>query len=339
MRQRVSTLHEETTYVSRLSILIPYLGKTKLLEDTLVSVLENRPADSEILVVMARHYEDPYDLGDEVRFLPTANRVGLMGCVNFGLALARAEVVHVLLCGTVADDGWADSAMSHFDNPVVGCVAPLVVDARTPDRVVAAGVDYHAGGRMQLLRSTTATTKIDRSPTVVLGPHPTAAFYRRSALNVVGRFDLEAGDRFGSLDLALRLDHAGYQTVLEPHSQVRLLPGAVNGSETFRRALEAEQFFWRWAPRAGWGRSLGLHALHLMAEGCQTLLHPRILAWTAGRLAGCGAIGEHRRCRERLERAAETVEKLKGSNGPVASPHFASGSAGPARAGAVALRR
>jgi len=55
--------------VPRLAVVIPFEGNTKALEDTLVSVLENRPDDSEVLVVLGKPYQDPYALGDEVEFV------------------------------------------------------------------------------------------------------------------------------------------------------------------------------------------------------------------------------------------------------------------------------
>ena len=55
--------------IPRLSIVIPMTTGAGDLEDTLVSVLENRPDESEIVVVLARPYADPWNLRDEVRFV------------------------------------------------------------------------------------------------------------------------------------------------------------------------------------------------------------------------------------------------------------------------------
>ena len=62
----------------RLSIVIPVLGNLDRLEDTLVSVLANRPADCQVVVVLDQPYADPYDLKDEVQFieLPGQGRLG-----------------------------------------------------------------------------------------------------------------------------------------------------------------------------------------------------------------------------------------------------------------------
>ena len=45
----------------RLSIVIPCAQDTAWFESTLASVLQNRPADCEVLVVQPREYDDPYD--------------------------------------------------------------------------------------------------------------------------------------------------------------------------------------------------------------------------------------------------------------------------------------
>ena len=73
----------------RLSIIIPAPGNETTLEETLVSVLENRPENSEIVVVLGFGYHDPWSVGEEVRFIQApigSNRVS-----TSDLLLARAE--------------------------------------------------------------------------------------------------------------------------------------------------------------------------------------------------------------------------------------------------------
>ena len=63
----------------RLSIIIPALGNSARLESTLVSVLENRPLDCDIIVVHTGEYNDPYDLAGEIHVarpaIPRVRRV------------------------------------------------------------------------------------------------------------------------------------------------------------------------------------------------------------------------------------------------------------------------
>src|SRR5512135_581399 len=101
--------------VVRLSVVIPVLGRLHKLEDTLVSVLENRPAGSEIVVVLNEPYEDPYDLTGEVNFIKAPARAGLADCLNRGIAASHGQIIHTLGCGVEVAPGWTDSILPHFD--------------------------------------------------------------------------------------------------------------------------------------------------------------------------------------------------------------------------------
>jgi len=127
--------------VPRLLIVIPVLGESRQLDDTLLSVLENRPANCEILVVHDEPYLDPYELSDEVRFVEVAHG-SLAECLNQGFAASRSPVVHVIACGVEVRPGWVDIAMRHFDNPDTGSVAAVLVE-KDDDRsiILSAGLE------------------------------------------------------------------------------------------------------------------------------------------------------------------------------------------------------
>ena len=65
--------------MQRLSIIVPLMGNLQRFEETLVSVLENRPERSEVVVVTNRPYDDPYALRGEVAFV---ERRGGPACCN-----------------------------------------------------------------------------------------------------------------------------------------------------------------------------------------------------------------------------------------------------------------
>ncbi len=132
--------------MARLAIIIPYLGDVSALENTLASVLANRPEDTEIFVILLRPYEDPYDVKSEVGLIDGDPRGGVVGAVNLGIQLASASLIHVLLCGTEVQEGWTEAAIARLANPRIAAVAPLVLDGDVPGRIVAAGLAYHIGG-------------------------------------------------------------------------------------------------------------------------------------------------------------------------------------------------
>ena len=276
------------------------------MEETLLSVLENRPEECEIVVALAAPYADPYRLEDEVRLARVPSGGGLIGAINWGLGVSRAPVVHCLLCGASVTEGWADAAFCQFEDPRVAAVAPLIVDRSRPDRLVVAGMTYGAAGEVRALRGKAKGAAGGKFWRRVLAPHPAAVFYRRSALESVGRFDPRVPDHLAWIDVGLMLQRSGWHTVLEPRSRVAADADRLPVSR-FRAAFAAERFFWRWASAHGWSRSLLLHALLVTGECLTGLIDLAIVPRLAGRaLGGClGILGG--RDRRRVQHQGRTV--------------------------------
>src|SRR4029079_2160236 len=99
-----------TRPVPRLSIIIPCLGGGAEFDGTLVSVLQNRPADCEVLVAHSEPYDDPYDLRGEVHFIevPAAS---LVERLTDALDAASGEIVHIIGCGLEARESWTAPAL------------------------------------------------------------------------------------------------------------------------------------------------------------------------------------------------------------------------------------
>jgi hypothetical protein len=282
--------------VPRLAIVISAVGSIEQLELTLLSVLENRPADCEIIVALNRAYTDPYDLKGEVTFLAPV-RGSVIRAINAALAVTRAPFVHLLASGCQVSDGWADAALARFCDKQVASVAPLVLNADDPNRVLATGVGYRPGGQRYLVGEGTPASDA-RSLPAARGPALFAAFYRKAALEFVGGFSTELGPRQADVDLALVLSHAGLRTALEPGSRVSAATAADATSGVFREALYDERLFWRnldGAPRlAAW---LG-HAALVGGEAIKAAPRPSMLARLAARSwAGLqwGAYARHHR--------------------------------------------
>ncbi len=305
----------------RLSIVIPPDKDTALLEATLVSVLENRPDDCQITVVLNDVYDDPYDLQDEVRFVQAPLGAGRVTCLNAGIAVSDAPFVHILACGVEVAPGWADEAMARFDDPRIAAVAPLVLDGDDPDVVVSAGMNYRAGGAVGILGRQAARAAVSRYPLAVLAPDTRAAFYRRSALDLAGPLPGKVDDRLAALDMAMTLKHAGLRCVTAPQCRVYASPSETPQANAFRRALEAERTFWRWAPRAGWPWSLVAHAGVVAAECRTSFPRPAMLAQLAGRTLGSLWFGIGSR-RQHYRRIARLAEQAQAPRHAPEKPHF-----------------
>lgn len=265
--------------MSRLSIVIPALRPVELLENSLVSVLQNRPADTEVLIVHTEPYNDPHGLEGEIRFIAASQDSSFVETANLGFAACRAPVVHLLGCGAEVTDGWTDEPLRHFDDPTVAAVASLVLDLNEPKRTLSAGVAYGRGGRAKNRAAGRLAAKAAKSAPRVLGPSRLAAFYRKSVLDQLGGFEPAVGDGLADVDFALQVRSLGLQCRFEPQSLVYVEQPApvVPG---FATARAAERLFRRHAGQIGWPSSLAIHPFTVANDVIRSI--PRISA-----ISGC----------------------------------------------------
>jgi hypothetical protein len=276
--------------VPRLSIVIPALGSTDLLESGLLSVLENRPADTEVLVINGCGYQDPYELAGEVRFLVPERGCGLVESLNSALAQTAGEVVHILECGASVAPGWTDAALAHFADPQTVVVAPLVTaSVLEQPRIVSAGLDYHPGGAVVCRGAGSSADSVPQA-SAVLGCSIRAGFLRRDAWDRVGRFDPAMGPELADVELALRLRAAGGRAVYEPASHVAVASAASDTSGLwgeFQSGRRNERLFWRGAKVTGWLRALSWHPWVAGVESLRRLGGGRMALHLAGRMWAC----------------------------------------------------
>lgn len=268
--------------VPRLSILIPCLTRDERFENTLASVLQNRPDDCEVVVVFSGFYDDPYHLSDEVRFLEAPENVGLVELVNVGIDHASGDVIHLLQCGAEVTESWASKAIRHFDEKDLGSVAPICL--RPNQQRPVAGLVYSPGGAPKTRVVDTSRRTI--RPPRVLGPTLAAGFYRRSALCQAGGFDAAAGEGWADVDMALSLQTCGYRAICEPDSRVTTELVSGQSISAIRSGSSLEYVFWKHMSRRGWLPSLLAHLLLLGGEMLLALFQPSLFARLLGRIHG-----------------------------------------------------
>ena len=270
----------------RLSIIIPLLGDPRKLDDTLVSVLENRPAHCEVLVVHNRPYDDPYQLSDEVCFIEARLGAGIVECLNAGISASSSPIVHILTCGVEVCSGWADAALRRFCDADVAAVAAVVLRRDDCRQVVSVGMSYRAEGTSWHVGQGQDAADAAVWASDLRGPDLLAAFYRKSDVEAVGGFADWATDSIAATDMALMLQQTGFHCVLEPQCRAHVLPATTAVRPSLAYGRDAERLFWRWASTGGWMRSLVGHAAMLVGQCVVSLLRPTMIAQIAGRCLG-----------------------------------------------------
>jgi hypothetical protein len=291
--------------MSRLTILIPDTTFNTALEQTLVSVLQNRPEYSEVIVATAQPYEDPYELGREVRFLCNASCETRLDLINYGCREARGDVVHLLLPGVLATDGWTDRVLHHFADKKVAAVAPMIVPSEEAARVIAMGISYTKSGSRCLVGAGTRIGDDQAVRHAVLAPTLSAGFFRRETLNALAGFDRELGESFADVELGLALRDLGLTTHVEPHSRVTTDHAIPLSPRTFQEARNAERLFQRHVDAS---MSRFGHTLLVATEILTGFPHARMITRLAGRLAARREMNPRSHYESRLDRAREALQ-------------------------------
>ena len=289
-----------------LAIIIPSYNRPDLLGNCLRAVTRHAPPGTEIIVV-----DDGSPQGQAssvatsfpgVRPVRLNRRREFCTAVNTGIRAAKSSIIELLNDDAEVTAGWAEPALSCFQDVRVAAVAPLVLckgkmDVKSVLPVAAvdsAGDRYYLGG---IAGKRGHGQPLDWSYLQrrrVFGVSASAGFYRRDALLRIGRFPEDFRAYFEDVDVAFRLHWAGYHLLFEPASRVYHHISSSYGRPS-RRLLEQqsrneESVFWRNLPTRDLLRALPLHLAVLLAKAGRRMQRGELLPFLCGRLSLLGEV-------------------------------------------------
>jgi len=305
-----------------LSIVIPTVADTAALERTLVSVLENRPAATEIVVPLGCDYADPWNIREEVRFVQAPPGTGLVGCTNLGIAASQAALIHVLAAGLRATPGWTDRPVERLAAGAAA-VVPLGIAADSTTRIVSAGIRVSRGGRRTELASGKRAARGGGDDFTALepaGPTLEAGFWRADTLRAAGPgFSAVCGDSHADADMASALASLGAEVVLEPESRV-IWAATRPAVGPFAAGNVAERVFWRSLTRGSLVTRLAAHAIEV-ARDAIVRAPLGTLPMLAGRAAAFLQYGDHVARVRQLRAVARRAEDVDRHTLRIDDPH------------------
>ncbi len=288
-----------------LSIIIPSHQRADLLRGCLATVCRHVPPDAEVIVVddaspsggvtaVAREFS-------RVHLVALRRRGGFCVAANAGIRASRGHVVELLNDDTEVTPGWAGAALAHFQDPRVAAVAPLVLFWPEGRIVDSAGDRYFVGGVAGKRGHGRSRETQGQQARPVFGASASSGFFRRSALERVGAFPETFGSYFEDVDLALRLQRAGFRTMFEPQARV-LHRGSASHRPSRRLAQQQscneERVFWRNLPMRTLLHALPCHGAVLLAKAWRRWQEGTLLPFLCGRLrllTEVPALWRHRR--------------------------------------------
>jgi GT2 family glycosyltransferase len=296
-----------------LSIVIPTHQRADLLELCLASVARFAPAGTEVVVVddaspggragtAARRFPG-------VRVIRRQKRGGFAPAANAGIRASTGSVIQLLNDDAEVTKDWAAAALGWFKDPAIGAVAPLVLAWPDGRLIDSAGDSYYLGGVAAKRGHGASVGPAFARPCPVFGASASAGFYLRTALERVGLFPESFGSYFEDVDLAFRLQRAGYRVMYEPAARVLHRIGASHGAVR-RRLLEQqsrneERVFWRNIPPAALWSALPKHLAVLAGKAWRRWHEGTLLPWAMGRLRLVSEFKELRKHRRELPNLGE----------------------------------
>ena len=287
--------------MARLSIIIPAICDTLALEDTLVSVLSHRPADSEILLPHAATYDDPYGVGEEVTLLDLPARTTSSELIAAAIKQSQGDVVHLLLPGCEVDSDWCVEPLAYFAKPEVASVTPILLGDSLSSHGTC-GVAQSLLGRKNVRSSTIAGDAAEQS---VLGPTIRAGFYRRRALEQIGGWPTGVGLALSDLDVALSLREIGYDFRVASTCRI-IARGELPTEGALTLAMAQEQLFRRHSQS---GARKALRPATSLWQCLSAGMPWQMAAAAAGKLMACFH-GTSARQHQELLKAAESAASM-----------------------------
>lgn len=193
------------------SIVVPLLGNTVSNDNTLASILQNRPDGCQIIVVHGPEYDDPHNLAEEgVELICVRRKPNLIRYLNHALEVSKGEFVGLVRPGVCLSDNWHNSVAEAFAHKSTGSVAPLLVSEKRQTQVVAAGVQKGMGFRRTVLGTGKSIRAFQKKTPQLYGPTTWVGFYRRELLNAIGRIDEQLDPFYLDLEIGLCLSTLGF---------------------------------------------------------------------------------------------------------------------------------
>jgi hypothetical protein len=294
--------------VPRLSIIVPHISDEASLETTILSVLENRPQGSELLVVHNGDYHDPYELDDdEIRLIEAPDGSELVEQLNIATREAFGNVLHTLLPGCCVEANWTAPAMAWFQDAAVGTVSPSVT-------ALAGKGSSYAGLAPHCLPRRAWCSRIRRGEDAVASM--CGGFYRRQTVQALDGWMPSSQREGAEAEMALAMHILSMRCIAEPESKIfapkNVIEGQVGGYALGNYAGKLAIAYSQLSPSSLASNSIAARIGHL-AGG---LISPTSVAERLGWVLGVADRSLVEEVRERIEQAeaSSSRHRIKPSN-------------------------
>jgi len=157
----------------------------------------------------------------DIEVIRLAQNMGFAAAVNRGIRHAKSEYIALLNVDTLPEPTWLATLVKRLSQspPNVGSVASKMLLMQNPDLIDTAGDTLSWYGSAKK-RGHLASAKNYQEVEFIFSACAGAALYRRKLFDRIGLFDETYHSYFEDIDLGLRAQLAGFQSVYEPQAKV-----------------------------------------------------------------------------------------------------------------------
>jgi len=237
----------ETAEFPAISIIIPHLNGIHHLDDCLGSLRRQTLTEFEIIVVDNGSTDGSQayirDNFPEVKLLELNKNMGFTGACTAGYKVSKGDLVILLNNDTEVDANWLKTVAYSFDRvPEAGSVASKMLLFDRRDLIHTAGDYYRADG----IPGNRGVWQLDTGQydeeAFVFSACGGAAAYRRTMLEEIGFLDEDFFFSCEDVDLAWRINLAGYKVLYNPKAVVYHKLKASGGSGSLSSYFDGRNF-------------------------------------------------------------------------------------------------
>lgn len=206
----ITSFFLELCPVPRLSLIVPFQCDSQALENTLLSVLEVRSPEDELIIVHRGEYQDPYGLGgDEATVVETPSASSLAQQLNLAIERTTADVIQVVLPGTVLEPDWCDDALAAFDQFDIDMIGLGITSANSSE--------VHYGFESDVVPQ----RRVSSDPSKITAPLLAGTMVRRSAIGCLGGWNTQIPSDLIDFEMSLLVKILGLQVGVVEGALVR----------------------------------------------------------------------------------------------------------------------
>jgi len=163
--------------------------------------------------ILAKQYPD-------IRIIRLEQNTGFSGGYNNGMSSARGKYIAILNNDAVLESNWIESLVGPLEkDPSVGSISSIILNGFNPDIIDSVGVGIYIDG-MSRQRDYKKKRVNFHNSTETLICSGCACMYRKETLDKIGLFDNDFFAYCEDTDLGLRLQWAGYTSLIVPETAV-----------------------------------------------------------------------------------------------------------------------